>query len=184
MHVALILGSIRTERLSERPALYLKKQLEDAGHTVNFLDLRELDIPLFADAPEVPAGATRFIEGITSAEAIIIVTPEYNHSYSSALKSAIDYLRKREFLHRPVAVVGVSDGLVGGARAIAALRASLPTLGAVFVPTAVALPETQVIFPDATTCTSEKTRSQFTAMLRELEAYAPALSQVRQTLTA
>jgi NAD(P)H-dependent FMN reductase len=182
MHIAIILGSIRTTRLSERPAYFVKDMLKNAGHQVTFLDLRELQIPLFADDPEVPEGARIFTEAIVAADAIVIVTPEYNHSYSSALKNAIDFLRKREFMHKPVGCIGVSDGLVGGARALLVLRATLPTLGAIITPTVVALPQAQNIFPDNNTCTNERTLSALKELIRELEVYGKALSEVRREL--
>jgi NAD(P)H-dependent FMN reductase len=56
-----------------------------------------------------------------AADAFVLVAPEYNHGYSAVLKNALDWLYP-EFDHKPVGLVGVSSGQVGGARAIEQLR--------------------------------------------------------------
>lgn len=185
MTITFILASIRQQRQSEKPAFYLADLLKQRGHQLDFFDLREARLPLFDDSPEqmnLPA-VRQLKESIAQTDAVVAVFPEYNHSYGSAFKNAIDFLRDREFMHRPLGLVAVSNGQVGGARALVAARGTLPTLGAVIVPTAVQVPLVETTFPDATTCTSEKTIGQLNRMIDELEAYAPALASVRQQLS-
>ena len=184
MIITLILGSIRPTRESEKPAYYLSNLLQARGHEVRFLDLREMKLPVFDSSAEQLAlpEVQRLISSILESDATIAVFPEYNHTYSSAFKNAIDFLLKREFLHQPLGLVAVSNGLVGGARAISLARASLPTLGAIIMPTAVTIPLVQEAFLDHTACANPKIDGMMQAMITEIEAYAPALKTVREQL--
>jgi len=185
MHIALIIGSIRPGRHSHKPALYIEGLLKQAGHSVERLDLQELNFPLFNDTPEqtnLPA-VQHFISTILGAEGVIIVFPEYNHSYGSAIKNGLDFLRHRELMHRPVGLVGVSDGTIGGARALAAARGSWPTLGAVILPTVATVPLVPTTFPTAEHCTDAKTDGMIKRMIQEMEVYAPAFIPIRAQLT-
>jgi len=75
-----------------------------------------------------PAGVTAFADAIRSADAIIIVSPEYNWSIPGALKNAIDWvsrMKDQPFANKPVAVQSAAGGLLGGARMQYHLRQSL-----------------------------------------------------------
>jgi len=184
MNIALILASNRPERQSNKPAFYIAEKLRAAGHTVDFLDLMTLDLPLFNDSPERinTEQVQHFKKSIVAADGYIAVVPEYNHQPSSSFKNAIDYLRNREFMNKPMGLVGVSDGQIGGARAIFVMRGSLPTFGTILLPTAVQVGPVQDIFPDEKTCTSPKVEGSINKMLRELELYVPALATIREEL--
>jgi NAD(P)H-dependent FMN reductase len=69
----------------------------------------------------------RFADLIDRADGLVIVAPEYNHGYPSSLKHALD-TNYSEYVHKPVGLVGVSTGVLGGARMIENL---LPVLRAV-----------------------------------------------------
>jgi len=64
------------------------------------------------------------------ADGYILVSPEYNHGYSGSLKYMLD-LNLKEYIHKPVAIVGVSAGPFGGARVIEALVNVVRELGMV-----------------------------------------------------
>jgi NAD(P)H-dependent FMN reductase len=127
--IAIIIGSIREGRFADKPARWITgeaKKLE--GVEVEVIDLKDHPVPQFASADypsQVKDGnygndmINAFAKRIGSADAFIMVTPEYNHGYSGALKDAIDsvYL---EWNNKPVAFVAY--GSVGGARAVEQLR--------------------------------------------------------------
>jgi NAD(P)H-dependent FMN reductase len=94
-------------------------------------------IPLYdgdVEAAGIPADVTRVKDQIAGADALLIVSPEYNHSMPGVLKNAIDWLSRpaadidRVFKGRPVAIIGASPGAFGTARGQAAW---LPVLRAV-----------------------------------------------------
>jgi NAD(P)H-dependent FMN reductase len=126
--VGLLVGSTRTIRFADRPLEWLTHRLDERDDLAwQLIDLRELVLPVY-DEPTPPAIARRVygtpevarlgaaIDGI---DALIVLTPEFNHGYPAALKNALDLLFA-EFNRKPVMFVGY--GNVGGARAIEQLR--------------------------------------------------------------
>ena len=73
-----------------------------------------------------PDGVLSFIDAVETADALIIATPEYNHSIPGGLKNAIDWASRPGFQSplkdKPCAIVSASQSLVGGARAQADLK--------------------------------------------------------------
>jgi NAD(P)H-dependent FMN reductase len=125
-HIGIVIGSIREGRFGEKPAHWiheLSKQRADIS--VELIDLRDHPMPLFSEpmspawAPVKNEAARHWGEKLGSLDGLIVVTPEYNHGPSAALKNAFDYAYK-EFVRKPIAFVGY--GSVGAARAIEQLR--------------------------------------------------------------
>jgi chromate reductase, NAD(P)H dehydrogenase (quinone) len=97
-----------------------------------FIEVFELDgIPPFSQDLEsaVPEKVQEFKRKIKEADAILIVTPEYNYSMPGVLKNAIDWASRprggNSFENKPVAIMSASTGILGGARAQYHLRQSL-----------------------------------------------------------
>ena len=129
---AVVLGSIRPGRAGEQVVRWIEEQsLQVEGVSPVFIDLRDYNLPLFAEemppsmqAPTLPE-AVRLRANI---EALIFVTPEYNHSISGVLKNAIDYLPPATLKDKATALVGYS--YYGGVTPRAHLREILSTFGA------------------------------------------------------
>jgi len=66
------------------------------------------------------------------ADAIVIVSPEYNHSFPGLLKHVLDSCLK-EYIHKAAGIVGVSAGVFGGARTIEHFQPVLRELGLVSI---------------------------------------------------
>ncbi len=128
LNIAIIVASTRATRFADIPLAWLVDQT--AGHDdldFTILDLRDYPLPYF-DLAIPPAMAPRqYIndeherlgKALDAADGFIILTNEYNHSFSAALKNTIDHFFA-ELVRKPVAFVGY--GNVGGARAIEQLR--------------------------------------------------------------
>jgi chromate reductase len=72
-----------------------------------------------------PPPAQRLRAQIAAADALLIVTPEYNYSIPGVLKNAIDWASRppdQPFNQKPVAIMGASPGMLGSARAQYHLR--------------------------------------------------------------
>ena len=86
------------------------------------------DIPVYNEdvkAAAFPDAVVRLQHAITSADAVLIATPEYNYSVSGVLKNAIDWVSRTDpqpFANKPVAIMGASPGALGTARAQYDLR--------------------------------------------------------------
>jgi chromate reductase, NAD(P)H dehydrogenase (quinone) len=82
---------------------------------------------------EPPAIVVKIAEEISSADAVVIVTPEYNHSVPGGLKNALDWLSRLPrcpLNQKPVAIQAASPGPLGGARAHEHLRQVLAAVNA------------------------------------------------------
>jgi NAD(P)H-dependent FMN reductase len=128
LKIKVILGSIREGRFGEQPAHWIVDELKkNSNLEVELLDLRDYQLPMFDEAvpPAMNKGnymhpeAKAWAEKIAEADGFVIVTPEYNRGYSSALKNNIDYVYN-EWNKKPVAFVAY--GNAGGARAVEQLR--------------------------------------------------------------
>lgn len=151
--IAIIIGSTRPNRFSEKPAQWIFEQaqkIEDVE--TELLDLREYALPFF-DMPTSPARVldgdygndmvNAFAKKIAAADAYVIVSPEYNHGPSAIVKNALDSIYT-EWINKPVGFV--SYGGVGGARAVEQLRQvcielqMAPIRNAVHIPSSVLFP--------------------------------------------
>ena len=121
-------GSLR--KMSYNRAL-LRAAFESAPEDLK-MEIFELDgIPSYNQDIEspLPEKVKEFKEKIKKADAILIVTPEYNYSMPGVLKNAIDWGSRpygdNSFEDKPVAIMSASTGMLGGARAQYHLRQSL-----------------------------------------------------------
>ncbi len=147
MHIAILSSSTRLNRQSHRAALGLAHFIEQQGlHTVEILDLAASQFPLLEEVlhrhPNAPIGLAEFANQVREADAYLFVSPEYNGSYTAALKNAVDYLKEGEFARKVIGVVSVTSGSLGGIRA--ALSMQQLVLGIAGIPIPQMLPIGQV----------------------------------------
>lgn len=117
---------------------------EHGAFDIDVADLKELDLPMM-DEPEHPMlgrytheHTKNWSARVAAADAFVMLTPEYNHSFTAPLKNAIDYLN-REWKRKPVAIASYG-GVSAGLRAATMLRAVLSGLGMVATGTTVSIP--------------------------------------------
>ncbi|MFP8953211.1 NADPH-dependent FMN reductase [Natrialbaceae archaeon A-arb3/5] len=112
VHVVALCGSLR-EDSATRVALDTALDGADrVGASTELIDLREYDLPLFdADRDREEAGdAARLAARLREADAILLGSPMYHGSYSSPLKTALDYCGFDEFRGKTVGLLAVSGG--------------------------------------------------------------------------
>ena len=120
MKIEIISGSPRKESITVRVAQYLQKHLSEiTDASVNIIDMKEHDLPfvqkVWTSIDAVPEEWKELAERVFSADAFILVTPEYNGGYSPAMKNLLDHFPKQ--LHKPFGIVTASPGAMGGMRA-------------------------------------------------------------------
>lgn len=120
-----ISGSLRA-RSYNTAALRAAAELLPADARMEFAEIGDLP-PYNEDVKEkgFPPPAARLREQIRSADALLIVTPEYNYSVPGVLKNAIDWASRppdQPFNEKPIAIMGASPGILGSARAQYHLR--------------------------------------------------------------
>jgi NAD(P)H-dependent FMN reductase len=151
MVVAVLLGSVRSERMGERAAKWVMAQLKARGHEAVLVDAAELKLPLLdkmwkeikKDTSARHAKLREKLEPLAKlyarADGYCVVTAEYNHSVPPGLTNLIDYFLE-EYEYRPSGIVCYSVGQYGGVRAAMHLRALLAETGMASIPTLQPIP--------------------------------------------
>ncbi|SEH14272.1 NAD(P)H-dependent FMN reductase [Natronorubrum sediminis] len=112
VHVVAVCGSLRDDSAT-RLGLECVLEAARAGRaTTELIDLREYELPIFdADQDREDAGdADVLASQLRDADAIILGSPMYHGSYSSPLKTALDYCGFDEFRDTTVGLLAVSGG--------------------------------------------------------------------------
>ena len=121
MNIEIVSGSPRQESATFRIALFLQRNLrENTPHTVNIIDVREWNFPalqeeVFSSVDKAPEKYKPLAKRMFESDAFIIVTPEYNGSYTTTMKNLFDHFPKQ--MHKAFGIVTASTGSLGGIRA-------------------------------------------------------------------
>jgi NAD(P)H-dependent FMN reductase len=175
--IPVVLGSVRPRRLSERPAHLLVDRLTRLGCQAPLVDLRALDLPVFGmsrDQDDLP-NVVELKTIAAQSDAIVWLTPEYNHGYTSAIKNAVDYLHG-EIRRKPVVVCGLSGGGLGGARAVEQLKLVLIELHAVTIRDSVYFSDARNLFDQDGALLRPEYLARIDDMLAELIWYTQVLT--------
>lgn len=123
--IAVVVGSIRADSINKKLANNLERLLPE-GVEFEYLDIAAL--PLFnqdleASAPREPRALKAIVE---ASDAVLFVTPEYNHSFTGVLKNAIDWVSRpwenNSWRGKPTGIVGATTTPNGTKFAQAALK--------------------------------------------------------------
>jgi len=126
-----ILGTSRQGRASEHAARFVFEEVSKrADMTTELIDIRNLRLSI-DDAGEAIKDS-QFSATVARSDGLILVVPEYNHSFPGLLKHVLD-TNLKEYIHKAVGVCGVSAGPFGGARMIQSLLPVLRELGLVTI---------------------------------------------------
>lgn len=134
IHLVGMIGSLRRGSYN-RQLFEVLRQLAPAH--VQFSEASIGDLPHFNEDVEkagLPDVVARLGQQLDSADGVLIISPEYNHSLPGVLKNALDWasrLPSKPFRNKPVAILGASQGALGTVRMQLHLRPILGTaLGA------------------------------------------------------
>jgi NAD(P)H-dependent FMN reductase len=121
MNIEIVSGSPRRESVTYRLAVFLQKLLQQkTDHNINIIDVREWNFPtlqeeVYVSVDKTPANYKPLATRMFGADAFIIVTPEYNGSYTPPMKNLFDHFPKQ--MHKAFGIVTASTGPMGGMRA-------------------------------------------------------------------
>src|SRR3989442_5934795 len=129
LHV--IIGTPRQGRLTEPVANFVFGEVSKRSDIeTELIDIRK--IPIRMDDAGEALKDSQFCATVERADGLIIVAPEYNHSFPGLLKHVLD-TNLKEYIHKAVGICGVSAGPFGGARMIQSLLPVLRELGLVTI---------------------------------------------------
>jgi NAD(P)H-dependent FMN reductase len=174
-------GSVRIASNTGRVAALMGEVLRARGAVVDDVDPRgfPLLVPGVAGQEAEAAALTADLQQRVRASAgVILVTPEYDGSYSAVLKVLIEHLGYPSVLAgKPVAIVGVASGRVGAARAVDHLRGLCLHIGAIVLPRPRSLAVVHRLFDDQGRCVDAATAASLTAAAEELAMLAEKLAR-------
>jgi chromate reductase len=146
-------GSTRTDSYNKRLVKIAAAGARRAGADVTFVDLRDLNLPLYDEDLEkkegLPPGARQFKDLLLANDGLLIASPEYNSSISAALKNAIDWASRPVegepplacYVGKVAALMSASPGALGGLRGLVHLRSILGNIKVLVLPDQVAVPK-------------------------------------------
>ena len=184
LHLAVLLGSVRRDRIGIRPARFVMAEWTRRGHRATLVDAMELELPLLdrmykehptgSAPPELERLATLYRE----VDGFLIVAGEYNHGIQPGLKNLLDHFLE-EYFWRPSAIVCYSAGMFGGVRAAMQLRMTLAELGMPSIPSLLPVPRAATLLAEDGTSGDAAFSKRAGRFLDELEWYARALAAQR-----
>ena len=176
--IAVLIGSTRKGRKGEIVGTWVAEQCAQHDITVHIIDpiiytdLQVIHTPHhYADAP---SEQLRTVHGLLEkSDGFIVVTPEYNHSFSGAIKNVLDMFMP-EYEKKPFGIVSYSASDFGGIRANEALRPVISELGAVPTPTPLIISKVHEAFSERK-LTDVAYEKRFTEFFEEFMWYVKTL---------
>jgi NAD(P)H-dependent FMN reductase len=186
--IAVLLGSMRRDRMGPRAAQLVIRELERRGHVAHVVDPLELQLPvldrMYKEYPagEAPQPLERLAALYRGVDGFIIVSGEYNHGIPPALKNLLDHFLE-EYFFRPSGIVCYSAGGFGGVRAAMQLRMTLAELGMPSISSLLPIPRIGQAIDDEGVAAEPITDRSMNRFLDEFLWHADALAEARKAGT-
>jgi NAD(P)H-dependent FMN reductase len=178
LNIPVILGTARRGRQSEKVARYILEKAREFGFESELIDVREYIIPATDNTEEIPQ-AKKLSQKIRRSHGLIVVSPEYNRGYPGELKIVIDMLYE-DYARKPVGIIGVSMGGLGGSRVVEQLRTVFLALKMVPISEVIYFSRVQDMFDKEGRIREKSYDERVRPFLQELEWYAKALKAARE----
>ena len=151
-------GSLRKDSLNKKLARAAALGAEEAGASVTYIDLKDYPLPIYDGEIEeegLPENVMKLKNLFDSHNGFIIASPEYNGSFSGALKNVIDWVSRKNspeetylscFRNKAAVLLSTSPGPLGGVRGLMALRQLLSTIHTLVLPEQKTIPHADKAF--------------------------------------
>ena len=178
--ITILYGAIREGRLSIRAAKAMNNALQASGKAdVTFIDIKDYNIPVMEarlkDMENPPANLLEISKALETADGILFVTPEYNNSYSGAIKNTIDYFTK-EWAKKPIGICCGSNGKQAGINASNLLQLLVLALGAFPMPYKFLVPELHLSLDEEGVPQNETIQKNLDRFVKEYLWFVEAIS--------
>lgn len=190
MHIVVLQGSTRSERMGDRAAKWVVAQLQAREHEVALVDAAALQLPMLDrmwkeikdDTSETHSALREKLAGLAQlyarSDGYVVVSAEYNHSIPPGVSNLIDYFLE-EYAFRPAAIVCYSSGPFGGVRAAMQLRSLLPEVGLSSIPSIQAIPRIQDVLDRDGLAVDPNMTQRSSRFFAEFEWYVRAMAKKR-----
>jgi NAD(P)H-dependent FMN reductase len=184
LNVSIILSSVREKSQGVKIGKFIQYKCNERGYNSTLIDPKEYNLPLLDKMYKeyskgtAPAGLEQLHTILSSSDAFIIVTGEYNHSIPPALTNLMDHFRE-EYFFKPAAIASYSGGPIAGMRSAIQARIFLGELGIVTTKTMFGIPSIHSAFDSDGKPQDDSMLSKMKRFLDELEWYTNALKEAR-----
>ena len=174
-----VFGSVRRDRAGIGLARALARIVTERGHQAHLADPAEIALPMLDrmykefDPGTAPEPMERLAGMIRGADAVIVVSAEYNHAAPPALVNLLDHYLE-EWSGKPCGIATYSAGRFGGVRALSTLRMMLGELGMPTMPTILPVSTIGTAVTSEGDLTDERMAHSVDRFLGELEWWAYA----------
>ena len=181
--IVVIAGSVRSERQGIKVANWIVRKLEERNHEVSLVDPLSLNLPLldkmYKEMQNPNDTLQNLYHTIKNADGYIVVSPEYNHSVSAALKNTLDYFLE-EYFFKPSGIVSYSAGPFGGVVAGNHLRQILAEMGTPAISSQFPISKVQEVFDEQGNLKDQNYDRRIVRFLDEFDWYVDALFEQRK----
>lgn len=186
LRLAVVVGSVREGRFGSKVAAWFAQEAREGGaYEVDLIDLADLPLPVvmpnFGSEPDAATAELRdaLSARLHAADAFVLVTPEYNHSFPASLKNVLDWFRP-EWGAKAFGLVSYG-GQGGGIRAAEHLRQVISELHSVSVRDAMSFHNAWTLFDDENRVEDGgESATAAKRMLGQLDWWATILREGRQ----
>lgn len=174
-------GTTRAGSSTECALALALSALREKGVETGLLAAEDLDLPAYSPHMQpIPAKATRLVEAVKRADAIILGTPGYHGGISGLVKNALDYVEELRTDARPyfdgraVGCIVTAGGEQGAAATLQALRSVVHALRGWPTPFGVTIITSSQVFDKAGQCVADKIESQIRIMADQIFDFVSA----------
>lgn len=188
LSVLVVFGSVRQDRAGIGLARALTRIVTERGHRANLADPAEIALPMLDrmykefDPGTAPEPMELLAGMIRQADAVILVSAEYNHAAPPALVNLLDHFLE-EWAGKPCSIATYSAGRFGGVRALSTLRMTLAELGMPTMPTILPVPTIKTAVTSEGEVKEQRLERSIGRFLDELDWWAHA-ARVRRNAAA
>lgn len=189
LNVVVFLGTVRESNMGSRAAKFMVNQLSAKGHKVQLLDPDELNFPLlkkalhhYQDRTQAPQLLQDTNKIIVDADAVVVVSAEYNHCLPPALTNLVAHFPGSSFKYKPAGIVCYSMGPFGGQRAAMQARCLLGEIGCPSTSYLFSIPTIQNQLSEAGEPLNDRMTTNADKLIQELEWYATAIRNHKDTV--
>ncbi len=184
MKIEIITGSPRKNSVTYRIARYLQQYLkENTSHDTGIINAKQWNLPplegVFTSVETTPDEWKELSERMFSADAFILVSPEYNGSYSTTMKNLLDHFPKQ--YHKPFGIVTGSTGAMGGIRAAQQMQLLVVALFGIGSPFMLIVPQVEKKFDEEGKMIDEKFYNNTHTFMTEFLWLAEGLVEAKIT---
>ncbi len=188
MKIAILYGSVRSDRQGIKSAKFFYNKLAERGHDAVIVEPKEYPLDfldkMHKEYPEgkAPENMEKIHKILDESDGFVIVSGEYNHSIPPALKNMLDHFQT-EYYFKPSAINSYSAGTFGGVRVAVHLRAVLAELGMPSIPSLFPVSKIQDAFDDDGNALDKAYERRIGRFLDEFEWYLRAYKKEREIST-